>query len=400
MAGRMKVAGHKQRGGASFMVQREFSKLGVGRIYRSAGTSDKNKLIAINTMLTALAKDGSADAVAVLRKLKDGRLSFLEVVSELTQRGINRIGRLAESTASIDASACVKWLRENYDTRTTRENYYANYRRMRSFGKPDETMKDLPEIMTRYRIWCVQHEKSYRAWDLALSVCQAWVKQKLGDESNVYVRLCRLERFSVKPDARRKQYSSPRDIMNVCQKLPEDVAAMVWSMALYGAGPKEYMEDGWQKEGVGLHIFGKKHEHRDRIVPLLPNYAPAPAVRHGYRTLYSYVRKASGGRLTPYAMRNAYPRWLSAAGVPYNRVQMYQGHAETSQTDTYAFHNTQNQLLEDALKLEKWITDQLVDEPASTDRAIVTVGKRRGWSVKKRGGYYDDLTALRESAAT
>jgi hypothetical protein len=377
------------------MIQRQFAKLGIPRMYRSSGTGDKNTFASINTMLTALAKNGSAASVAVLTKMNEGHLTFIDALNKFTDKGFVGIETLAEPTAAIDRAACVKWLRGHYDKRTTREGYYANYRRFMTFAEPGHTMKDLPVIMSAYRVWCIENKKNYRAWNYALAVCQAWVSDVLGDESPVYARLRRLDRFKPKPNRRRKEYFSPRDIMNVCQKLPEDIAAMVWSMAVYGAGPKEYMQDGWKVEGMGVHIFGEKHAHRDRVVPLLPNHFPTPAVLDSYRTLYSYLVKASGGKMKTYSMRNAYPRWLTSAGIPYHRVQIYQGHAESSQTDTYAFHETHRQFAEDAAKFEAWIVQQLAEEPASLDRDIITVGKRRGWSVKKRGGYYDDLAALR-----
>jgi hypothetical protein len=48
------------------------------------------------------------------------------------------------------------------------------------------------------------------------------------------------------------------------QRLPDSVGDMLWTMALHGLGPKEYLHDGVRAEGEGLHIFGQKHEHRDR----------------------------------------------------------------------------------------------------------------------------------------
>lgn len=392
MAGRLKVAGHIQKGGKSLMVQRQFARLGIVRMYRSSGTTDKNEFLGINNLLSKLADLGTSDAVAVLKKLAAGEARFLDALAEYNERGLKGVlRRFSEPSAPIDKGAFLAWVNGAYTRTTTRAGYYANYRKATSFAKPGESMKDLPAIMGRYRVWCVEHNRNFRAWDYALAVCQAWVRDTLGDEVPVYRALRKLERFDSKPDPRAKQYFSPRDVMNVCQKLPEDVAAMVWSMAVYGAGPKEYMEDGWKVENLGLHIFGQKHKHRDRTVPLLLNHLPAKVAPIQYRTLLRYISKASGGAMTPYSLRNAYPRWLLAADVPYNRVQMYQGHAEASQTDTYAFHDTQQFLSEDAAKLEAWLSKELSAVPASPDREIVAVGPARGWSTSKRGGFDSEV---------
>lgn len=392
MAGRKKVPGHVQKGGRSLMVSKSLTKLGIPRIYRSSGTMDKNVLASIKNMLNALAQDGTPESVTLLHKLARGEVPFLLAVADWRKKGTTGVKKLAEDTAPIDEASCIEWLSGKYTKASTRTGYLKNYRTMMKHAKPGETMTDLPTILGRYRVWCVKNGKNFRAFDYAVAVAQAWVRSVLTDESETYRKLRKVERFGVRPDPRKKEYFSPREIMNVVQKLPDDVGAMVWSMAVYGCGPKEYMVDGWRIEENGVHIFGEKSAHRDRIVPLLSDYPPAPAVVTYYKKLHRWLSKASNGAVTPYTMRNCYPRWLGLAGVPYAHAQMYQGHAPTRQTDTYAFHDTAKTREGDAAKLQTWIQEELKNNPPSEDVTKVKIGAPRGWQRASRT-YQDDTIA-------
>jgi hypothetical protein len=232
--------------------------------------------------------------------------------------------------------------------------------------------------MKRYRAACVKAKRNYRAWDHALAVCKSWVKATLGHRSAVYGNLQDLTAFHLASSHRDNAYFSPRDVQNVMQKLPDEVAGMVWTMALHGLGPKEYMLDGFQVEGSGLRVFGQKHDHRWRLVPLIE--PPAPAAPISYRTFHQYLTRASGGVLKPYDLRRSYARWLTAADVNYNRVMTYMGHKPREQTDQYAWHRVEQFLAADAEKLRRWIAAELAHEPPSNDAVKVVREKVRGFT--------------------
>lgn len=361
------MTGYIQPGGKCFMVNQRFGTYGVPRLYRSSGTSDKHTWASIKTMLAELKEWGTPDAAAIVRRLADGSLTFIDAVATYRAEGKKGMAKHAEPDYPITEAAFQDWVKRHDVKPATRESYHKTYKAVAKHIRVADTMKTLPTVMKRYRDRCVLDGKNFRAWDTALAVCQAWVKGVMDDEATPYRQLRKLERFDRKPDPRKKRYFSPRDIRNVCDRVPEDVAAVIWGMACYGMNPKEYLIDGWAIDGQGVHIYGEKHAHRNRIVPLLPDFPPVkPAIHFNYHTLHNYVRAGSDKEMTPNAPRNAYPRWLGEAGIPWNRVKMYQGHAQSEMTDTYAMHHVaEAQLIEDGKKLQAWITAQLVANPAA-----------------------------------
>jgi hypothetical protein len=95
----------------------------------------------------------------------------------------------------------------------------------------------------------------------------------------------------IKKTHRDNLYFSPTDVQDIMARLPERIAAMVWTQAVHGMNAKEMLLDGCKVDGAGLQIYGKKHEHRDRIVPLIVD--PAPLAIQGYSLYFDWLRRAS-----------------------------------------------------------------------------------------------------------
>jgi hypothetical protein len=373
MARIVEYSKHRQAGGKYLMVQRQFKELQWNRltpgllalvptsrrIYRSSGTNDGKTFDRINDMLTrlAIASGQNDDALILLAKLSIGQVSFLDALRDFDAKGFSGIRKYGEEDGPIDEAAFDTWIAGHQIEESTRRTYKANYRTMMKFANSSETMKDLPEILTRYKAYAVRKKKNFRAWNYSLVVMEAWVKGTLGKRSDVYGRLTELDRFTIKKHHRFNQYFSPAQIRAVCDAMPFDVGKQCWMMAIFGMGPKELMEDGFAVEGQGLHIFGAKTEHRDRLVPLVEQ--PAPVTVTVDKTLRQWVKRASKGTMKPYDFRRSYPRWLLDAGVAYHRVKMYQGHAPQTQTDEYAFHDVQRFLAEDGATFRAWLDKEL-----------------------------------------
>jgi hypothetical protein len=366
MPERKHKVGYIQPNGTSFMVNARFKKHGVPRLYRSSGTSDAKTFAAIKTMLADLGSLDTPEATTLVRKLADGSLTFLDALATYRQDG--RKGMIAKH-AHVDSPVSEKsfnhWLDRHDVTENTRINYRWAFKALQRYIKVADSMDTLPTVLKRYREDCILNDRNRRAFDNALAVCKAWVKGVQDDESETYRKLRKVKRFGKKPDPRKKRYFSPRDVMNVCDEVPTSIKQMLWGMAVTGMHYKEYMVDGWEIEGNGVHIFGEKTDHRNRIVPLLPNHVPLmPDLDFKYKSAWSYITTASGKKMTVNGPRNSYPRWLASAGIPWNRIKMYQGHTASEMTDTYAFYNvTQEELRADGELLQKWIESELEREP-------------------------------------
>jgi integrase len=59
-----------------------------------------------------------------------------------------------------------------------------------------------------------------------------------------------------------------------------------------------------------------------------------------------------------YDARRCYARWCLEAGIPFDRVQQYMGHAPKSMTERYARSTVQQHLKDDAERLRQWIETQ------------------------------------------
>lgn len=368
---------HRQAGGRTLMVQRQFKRAGIPRIYRSSGTTSVKRLERINQMLTDLAESDDPASQKILEQVASGQKSFLEALSTYQRRGVEGLKALAND-APIDARAFAQWLGEHNVKETTRKTYLANYRSLMRFARTADRMKDLPTIMDRYRQNCVKNNRNQRAWELGLAVSKGWVRSVLGAGSPVYEKLGQLTPpTSNATKSKERHYFSPRDVQNVMQKLPDAIAQMVWTMALHGMGPKEMMQDGCRVENTALRILGEKTKHRNRLVPLI--HFPSPVVLRDYKALYRLITRASNGEMRPYDLRRCYPRWLYEAGVSANRIQMYQGHSEQTQTDSYAFYDTRPFLTKDADALRTWVANQLEAAPAAPkgDRIVFRERLRR-----------------------
>jgi integrase len=366
---------HSQAAGKHLMVQRQFARCGIRRMYRSSGTSDPKVLQRINDMLAELADEPTEPHRQILQQLNQGKLSFLEVLAAYKKLGVKGVEKLA-SDSGIRTEDFSRWLDGHPIAETTRASYLANYTTLMKWSKQDDTMRSLPIILDEYRKWCVKNKRNHRAWNIAMSVCKAWVRATLSARSEVYQDLRSMKTLKRKGSSHTNPYFSPRDVQDVMQRLPDGVGDMLWTMALHGLGPKEYLFDGIRVEGDGLHIRGQKHEHRDRVVPLVVK--PAPVVIPSYRRLYELIKKASDKQMRPYDLRRSYSRWLLGAGVISNRAKMYQGHTTQDQTDTYAFHDARDFLKADALLLQNWLEAELQASTPSPVSSKIPTSTRRG----------------------
>ncbi|MES2179326.1 MAG: hypothetical protein V4550_15815 [Gemmatimonadota bacterium] len=375
---RKKTRHHRPKNGATFYVNRRFPQYGVPRLCRSSGTNDEKVFDDIQRLLDQLGQLGSPEAAKIIQGIHKKRLTFVDALGAHQGEGRQGIIRLAEDDAPIDERSFQAWLAVHDVTQSTRTSYRNAFKALEKFVKSGDTMKSLPAVLGRYRDDCVKLGRNRRAFDIALAVAQAWVKKTIGPASMPYRDVRLVQRFNDKPDARKSKYFSPRDIMNIAQRLPAPLDDVLFATASYGTNPKEYFSDGFTVTPDGVEIHGEKSKHRKRIVPLLRNFPPViPPAWINYRRWWRYVTMASNGEMLPDDARKSFARWMSEAGIPFNRAEQYQGHAETTQTATYFYHvATAGQLRTDGLLLNDWIKKNLEQEPPNPAGRVIAIRPR------------------------
>lgn len=375
---------YTQPRGKSLMVQRQFTKLGIPRMYRSSGTNDEETFARINAMLSKLADLAKVESSVkqVLTDLNTGQRTFLDALALVEADGWNAVRKLVPaahegSNRGISSKHFEEWISGHDVQPSTRRNYRHNYNAAMAFAKGRGTMDALPAILADYKKQCVKLGKNKRAFNLALVVMQAWVKSTIGDESKTYRELRKVKRIKIPKYHRKNAYFSPTDIMNIMARLPDYVAAAVWTQTTHGMNWKEHAEDGCWVEGNGLFINGQKNEHRRRTVPLIKPPAAAISNYNVFEQWLAAASDANGQRCTSHDLRRCYSRWLGEVGIPHHKVQMYMGQRPQDQTSEYQYHTTQDFLKDDADKIRGWLTAQLEANPPVADAAKVRRNQKR-----------------------
>lgn len=324
-------------------IDRKFR--GVGRIKRRTGTTVPAVRAKINRMLTALFEEGRLD---VLRAIRDGKLSPLQVLDAYTRKSLDKLPT-GDTAQSFD-TAFGNWL----DGLRVPDDYSDDH--MRSLGasrkvlaKYKGTVADLPATLERLRDTVGKTHP--RTFNLARAAALAFVRSKYKRSHPLWLAVAAVEPRKVLP-SRTRSPLSPEQMRGFFPR-PEsdDVDALAWTMATSGMHQKE-LWGRWNARADRIHIVGTKRGGRVRDVPLV--LAPAVPRMHR-RTFEDKLRERTGRAIVPYDLRRTYANWLESAGIPRTRRRLYMGHGEKDVTDMYEAHEVGSFLADDAVKLRAFV---------------------------------------------
>lgn len=321
---------------------------GVGRLQKSFGTDDPTAVAGVKVMVEQLYKSGDHP---ILRDVIDGKLTLLQVYAKWKTQSL----RTVTTTNVLPYDPTVyEWL-SSYDgvNDRTRQNYRLHFKQLQKV-KPSFSVAEIPDVLKRYRAVCAK-EKKHRYFNMVRNSLRSFLVNYFDQFHPVYQSV-----VAVKPlEERRKDEERSRtvaEVWSVVKKLSPAVGKQFWTMCLTGAGVEEF-KNGLSIEGDGIRIKGekmiRKDNRRNRLVPLVED--PQPLVLHE-KQFRVHLKKASNGTLQPYDARRCYARWALEAGIPYDRVQQYMGHAASPMTARYARGAVGVHLKADAELLKKFIT--------------------------------------------
>jgi integrase len=216
-------------------------------------------------------------------------------------------------------------------------------------------------LLAKYRVVCEKADKA-RTFNKVRTCLIRFVRVSYGRSTPTYHQLGDIEKLRENPK-KRTQPLSPARIDRLCEALPAEYAAMVWTMCSTGAGWGEYgeIEDKAHLKNPHIVIAGTKMDHKDgRRNRSVPRIYP-PSVRVGTERAFQKIVKETAERLRlglvlPYTFRKCYANWLAEAGIPQWRVEAYMGHTPKSQTAKYqATDEHWRYVRDDAKKVREWI---------------------------------------------
>lgn len=348
----------------TLVIDRTFKS--VGRIKKATGSTLPAMRRNLSRMLTALA-DSNPPRTDILRAIRDGDLSLLEVYDAYQRRDLDSLP--TADTVRLLSVAMGEWIEglvtegPSPDCSAKHKGSLETSRRYFERAAPKALLNDLPDVLELLRK--TMHDRP-RSFNLARSAALAFVRQTLKRSHPLYLAVQAVEMRKVVPTHQPAPLTMPQ-LRNFFPRPERDaIDAAAWSMALNGMGTTEYY-GAWSILADRVHIEGTKREGRRRDVPLL--WAPVTPTIH-FRTMENGIRERSGRAVSPYDLRRTYANFLEAAGIPRTRRKLYLGHGAGDVTGLYERHEVTAFLASDASKLKTFLELPADTAPLSLDGSV------------------------------
>ena len=377
-------------------------------MYRSSGTSDPEMFREIEKLVDELkqiaVESGDDKARTLLHDLHRGDITFVEALRLKHLEGIKGVTklstRLREASFALTMEALDEYMAEQQHSETTRTNYRHNFRTMMVFARSGESLKDVPQILARYRAACVSLGRNFRAFNLSRAIMQGWVAHTIGKYSETYQAIRMVKRLKEEKNHGKNKYYSPKEIRALTKFLPKEIGDLLMFQLLHNMNAKELLVDGFEVVGnIGLHIFGKKTRHRDRIVPLMVKPPKIPDI--AYNRYYDWLRSAAKAmgweKFGTHDARRSGMRWQQRAGIPKSVVSQFAGKAPQDLTDEYLYADNQPMLREYRDKYREWLRGEM--EGFEPPENAHVVKQRSAGMYGKRESFKDARKKRRNSSA-
>ena len=331
-------------------MDRTFGKE-IGRIQKSYGTDDPDTIAGIKVMLTTLYKSGEWSYFDALKK---NQITLLQLWAKYKKQDIKSMTSV-EGVTPFDPTV-FEWLNAYTGANDkTKESYEHAFRQLLKV-KASFMISDIPTVLKKYREQCAK-KGTNRQFNIVKNSCRSFLKNYYDEFNPIYQSVVTVKTLNDKPKRTEKAWSV-QEIQSVVKKLGPKIGPQFWTMCITGAGLTEY-EHGLTVEGDGIRIKGTKmariDDRRNRLVPMVES--PAPLVVRVKR-FRGHLKKASDNKIQPYDARRTFAHWCLEAGIPFDRVQQYMGHAPKSMTERYARSTVAQWLKDDGVKLKTWIDAQ------------------------------------------
>jgi hypothetical protein len=342
---------HRSNDRGTLMIDRILPT--VGRIAKASGTHDEavHRAIVGQRVKGRPRIPGMLDLLHtplrrldLLRAIRDGRVKAIEVY-HAWQSGQLEALRITGAEQPLKP-AVEAWL-DAIPNVETRRGYRGELTRAGAM-RAGLAVHELPALLRAYRLGC-KGRGVFRAFNLARSAAQAFLRETLGTRSTEYAEVLDLKPLPRTTPRKLPPAPTHEEFLERCAKLPLKAARCVQGMAYSGMNPKEFW-GAWEQRPDRTHIQGTKRGGRVRDVPFI---APIERPQVSRVTLKRALAKHWPG-VTPKHCRNFFARWLDEAGVPEVRREMYLGHGEQLH-NLYPRAELDGYLVSDGEKVQKYL---------------------------------------------
>lgn len=332
----------------------------IGPVNVSLGTTSERDAAAIEASILTL-PDNEGESLLV--ELKNRIRSPLEIHRLVQSQKLKKYPKLADAESMSDALN--NWIEKatKRDGRPlspfTRKSYQRVIDTLTKFAGPTATIRDLPDVLTRYRQKCLSDTEApknrtvVKTRMILLSFARS--TQKDGTSSDLYIAIKKVE---TAPAGRKRPMNAMMvwQVRGILSKLPERWKNVAWAMVCLGMGETEY-RSGFDVLEDRVIVHGSKNDNRKRrTVPKISTFKKErlPNVLHDFRKALS---DASNGKVRPYDFRGTFRLWMKEAGIPDERARRYFGHVTQSVEQGYLTTNVDNFLRDDTQKLVQYLKD-------------------------------------------
>ena len=318
---------------------------GVGRIALASGTNKGSVFNGINTMLDDMYDRGRLDDLKAIQSRHVTPMQAYNTWKAGKLVGVGSVAHVTPLKETLDEYLKNRKLADN-----TKRGYQNCLNQLLKKAKSTATIADLPQVLEAYRRHCEKNEIT-KSFNQTRAMLLGYLKKSFKASSEIYREVLSIDVIPYKR-IRKPNPQTVEQIIALCAKLSPDVAAMVWTMCTIGTIPKEYLKDGIEDLGYGIHIKGKKRTARDRIVPrVLEPVQPA-----FQSEAFTERIKEVDTSIALKDFRNTYMVWMEEAGLLPSHRKAYAGWGtSTSMQDLYLEQDMKKYLKADAQKLRDYI---------------------------------------------
>lgn len=332
------------------MLTIDLQMKGIGRIKRSAGTTDPTVRDDIKAMLRGFHRTGRWN---LLEQVRDGQVSAMQLYS------MHTAGTLKQTpTATVllpFPDTAIKWVNAYTDIKPpSRHNYTVMYNVVAKYGTVSAVVGDLPKMLeTMRKDYLKLNKPAY--FNATRNAIRSFVKNTEGQYSDLYLKVCQVK--PLKPALDKKGKAHPiHKIWALKSVLKSTVFETLWAMCMTGTGMNE-LQNGLTQQGDRILVHGTKMDAKDgrrrRYVPVTgEDITRTPLMRS---CMIRRHLKAAELDIQIYDMRRSFALMCQEAGIPYNRVQLYMGHLPRNVTEAYLKADVDTFIKEDGERLQRYI---------------------------------------------
>jgi hypothetical protein len=360
-----------KRGEGTFIIDRRFG--GVGRVRGPSGTQDEDTFDRIKALLTELYERGRLDLLRAIKQYftTHGRAGLAPMVVYAASRDVGILQIPAPDGLAPLVESMLDFVETHDVTDAHKATMRSCVRHIARVGHARSPVSDLPEFVGQLRLSMRDHA---RMFNLVRSTAMAFVRSRFKKHHPLWNDIAGIDPLTSKK--KRLHFpKTPDELRDITCRMEPEAAAMAWSMAAAGMGPKEYWVDGWEVQPDRIRIFGAKRDARDRFVPLIKGVTLVrPTI-----TLKAFrlaLANADYGRMGVYDLRRSHSNWMESAGIPRTRRRIYRGHGPQDVGDLYEHHEIAQFIADDSLKLSRYVVPEanvaLIHEPKPSRFELVS----------------------------